>query len=288
MTENQILVVKCGGNAAVDPMKVCEDAATLHRAGQPLVLVHGGSADINDLGERLGVPERRLAAPDGVSTRYTDAAALEVVSMALSGIVQPRLVTNLGQLGVRAVGLSGWDAGLLRARRKEAHRAVVDGRRTVVRDDHSGRITHVDTGLLHTLLDADIVPVVSSPALAEDGGSVNVDADRTAAAVAGALDAEALVMLTGAPGVLRDPADESSVQATYRMARTGAPEHVGGGMSLKLVAAREALLDGVSKVLIGDGRRETPVRRALGGQATTVLLAPDEGQQSQEDRKAAA
>ncbi len=281
--EKRILVVKCGGNAAVDPAKVCADIAALDRGGQPVVLVHGGSADINALAGRLGVPPRRLVTADGVSARYTDAATLEVVSTALSGVAQPRLVTALVNLGVRAVGLSGWDAGLLRARRKKAHRAVVDGRRTVIRDDHSGRIVDVDAELLRTLMSAGIVPVVSPPALAEDGGPVNVDADRAAAAVAAALGAETLVLLTGAPGVLSDPADESSVQPIYRMARTGAPEHVGGGMGLKLVAAREALLGGVSRVLVGDGRREAPVRTALDGQATTVLLAPTGSQQPRPD-----
>ncbi|MFF1715963.1 [LysW]-aminoadipate kinase [Streptomyces sp. NPDC058268] len=271
--KNRILVVKCGGNAAVDPAKVCQDIAALHHAGERVVLVHGGSADIDDLGRRLGLTPRRLVAPDGVSARYTDAATLQTVATALSGIVQPRLVTTLVNLGVRAVGLSGWDGGLLRARRKKAQRAVVDGRKTIVRDDHSGRITDVDAGLLNTLLDAGLVPVVSSPALAEDGRPVNADADRTAAAVAGALGADTLVMLTGAPGVLRDPADETSVEGIHRMPAEGAPAHVGGGMGLKLIAAREALLAGVDRVLIGDGRSDTPVQRALDGGATTVQLA---------------
>lgn len=269
----RILVVKCGGNATVDPAKVCDDVAALSRSGQPVIVVHGGSAEIDALGQRLGASSRRLIAPDGISARYTDAATLEVVSIALSGIVQPRLVTTLVNLGVRAVGLSGWDAGLLRARRKKAHRAMVDGRQTVVRDDHSGRIVSVDADLLRTLLDARIVPVISSPALAEDGGCVNTDADRTAAAVAAALGAGTLVMLTGAPGVLTDPADETSVRTTYHMPRTGAPEHITGGMGLKLVAAREAIAGGVGHVLIGDGRRESPVRSALDGHATSVLLA---------------
>lgn len=286
--KNRILVVKCGGNAAVDPAKVCQDIATLHHAGQRVVLVHGGSADINELGRRLGIAPRRLVAPDGVSARYTDAATLEVVATALSGIVQPRLVTTLVNLKVRAIGLSGWDGGLLRATRKKAQRAIVDGRKTVIRDDHSGRITAVDAALLHTLLEAGIVPVVSSPALAEDGGMVNADADRTAAAVAGALGADTLVMLTGAPGVLRNPADETSVEDTYRMAREGAPEHVGGGMGLKLIAAREALLGGVGRVLIGDGRRDDPVQTALAGAATNVQLHDAPTESGDQDERSAA
>ncbi|MEU5690226.1 [LysW]-aminoadipate kinase [Actinosynnema sp. NPDC020468] len=271
-----IVVVKCGGNAAVDPAGVCADVADLVSRGRRVVLVHGGSADIDRLAARLGVPRRRLVAPDGVSARHTDDAMLEVVGLALGGVTQPRLVTLLVNAGVSAVGLSGWDGGLLRARRKKAHRSRVDGRITVVRDDHSGRVDRVDAALLRALLDAGRVPVVSPPALAEDGRPVNVDADRAAAAVAGALDAEALVLLTGAPGVLRDPADEGSVLADYALPRSGTPEFVGGGMAPKLAATREALLAGVPRVLIGDGRVPRPVTGALDGRATTAVLLPEE------------
>ncbi|SEG90076.1 N-acetylglutamate kinase [Thermomonospora echinospora] len=271
------LVVKAGGHAAVDPDAVCADVAAVARTGRPTVLVHGGSADIDRLGARLGVPARRLTALDGIITRHTDAATLEVVQLALGGLVRPRLVARLHAHGVRAVGLSGVDGGLLRARRKAAHRAWEDGRRVVVRDVHSGRITGVDAGLLHTLLAAGVLPVVGPPALAEDGRPVNADADRVAAAVAGAVGAGTLVLLTGAPGVLADPADEASVLAACAVPAAGPPPYRGGGMGLKLVAAREALAAGVPEVLVADGRRDRPLSRALAGAATRIELAADEG-----------
>jgi acetylglutamate/LysW-gamma-L-alpha-aminoadipate kinase len=267
-----VVVVKCGGNGAVDSGAVCADVAELAAAGRRVVLAHGGSAEIDGLGDRLGVPRRRLVAPDGVATRHTDRAALEVVQLALAGLVKPRLVAALVAAGVPAVGLTGLDGGLLRARRKAAHRAVVDGRRVVVRDDHSGRVVAVNGTLLRTLLDAGLLPVVSPPALAEDGRPVNADADRAAAAVAGALGAAALVLLTGAPGVLADPADERSVLAACAVPATGPPPHRDGGMGMKLIAAREALLAGVPRVLVGDGRRPRPVLAALSGRATRITL----------------
>jgi len=271
-----ITVIKCGGHGAVDPIAVCADVAELHRRHRKVVLVHGGSADIEVLAEQMKVVPRRLVSPDGVSARYTDAAMLDVVTLALAGRVKPRLVGALAGLDVPAVGLTGLDGHLLRARRKDAHRAIIDGRRKLVRDDHSGRVTHVNTGLLTALLDSGMVPVVSPPALASDGGPVNADADRVAGAVAGALHAEALVMLTGAPGVLADIDDESSSLPVYRVPATGAPADVSGGMRLKLVAAREALRAGVPRVLIADGRRERPVTAALAGEATRVVSAEDE------------
>ncbi|MFD9902818.1 [LysW]-aminoadipate kinase [Streptomyces sp. NPDC059063] len=267
-----ILVVKCGGNAAVRSQAICADVAAVHRGGRPVILAHGGSADIDGLAERLGVPSRRLVAPDGVSTRYTDERTLEVVQLALAGSVKPRLLAALRACGVGAVGLTGLDAGLLVAARKSAHRAVVDGRRVVVRDDHSGRITAVNGDLVSTLIASGLLPVVSPPAVAEDGRVVNTDADRAAAAVAGAVGAGTLLLLTGARGVLADRHDERSVLPVCRVPRRGTPPVVTGGMGVKLIAAREALLSGVQRVLIADGRRPRPVQEALAGSCTEVLL----------------
>ncbi|GAB1823627.1 [LysW]-aminoadipate kinase [Herbidospora sp. RD11066] len=268
-----MIVVKCGGNPAVDASGVCADVAGLVHEGQSVVLVHGGSGEIARLAGRLGVPQRTLVAPDRVSTRYTDPATLEVVVLALAGAVKPGLVAELSRLGVPAVGLTGLDGGLLRARRKGAVRSVVDGRTTLVRDNLSGRLDEVRTELPETLLRSGFVPVISPPAIDEHDRPVNVDADRVAAALAAALGADRLVLLTGAPGVLADPGDPASVLTDYEVPATGAPgRFAGGGMALKLVAAREALTGGVGQVNIADGRVSDPVSRAVGGRGTIVRL----------------
>jgi acetylglutamate/LysW-gamma-L-alpha-aminoadipate kinase len=273
-----VLVVKCGGHGAVDVEAVCRDIADLACAGRPVVLVHGGSDEIERLAARLWVPQRSQVAPDGVTARHTDDATLEVVTLALAGIVKPRLVTALLRCGAPAVGLTGLDGGLLRACRKPPQRATVDGRRMVVRNNHAGTVYRVETEILALLLRRGIVPVVSPPAIADDGQPVNVNADRVAAAVAGALRAELLVLLTGAPGVQSDPTDEGSVLETCAVPRTGRPDsNARGGMALKLVAAREALLGDVSRVRIADGRGATPVRTALDGAGTEVVLRAEVG-----------
>lgn len=271
-----VAVVKCGGHAAVDTDAVCRDVAELVRAGRQIVLVHGGSDQIERLAARLDVPLRTQVAPDGVPARYTDKATLEVVVLALAGLVKPALVTALSRYGVRGVGLTGLDGGLLRARLKAPQRAIVDGRRVVIRDNRSGTVHRVDAQLLHLLLGAGAVPVVSPPALTEEGEPVNVNADRVAAAVAGALGADLLVFLTGAPGVQSDPSDERTMLSTCVLSRTGPPmAGIGGGMALKLVAARDALLSGVRQVRIADGRCATPVRAAFDGAGTTAVLCQD-------------
>src|SRR5262249_47055790 len=149
------------GGGQADPAAVCADIAELTAGGVRVVLVHGGSAEMARLAGRLGVTLRQLVAPDGVVTRYTDPATLEVLLLALAGSVKPALVAELARHSVPALGLTGLDGGLLRARRREAVRTVVDGRQIVIRDDHSGRIVSVNTSMLHTVLGAGLVPVVS-------------------------------------------------------------------------------------------------------------------------------
>jgi [amino group carrier protein]-L-2-aminoadipate 6-kinase len=286
VTSRPLTVLKCGGNPAVDAAGICADVAGLVGAGQSVLLVHGGSGEIARLAGKLGVPQRTLLAPDKVSTRYTDAATLEVVILALAGAVKPRMVAELARLGVPAVGLTGLDGGMLRARRKSAVRSVVDGRTTVVRDNLSGRLSQVRTGLADTLLRAGFVPVVSPPALDEHDQPVNVDADRVAAALAVALGADRLVLLTGAPGVLADPADDTSLLSTCEVPASGPPgRFAGAGMALKLVAAREALAGGVASVRIADGRVPDPASRALAGSGTTITMAGPAGGSRQPARE---
>lgn len=256
---NETLVVKWGGGTGAEPAALCADIASLTQDGARIVVVHGGSDEMAALAGQLGVPLRMLEAPDGVVTRHTDAATLDVLMLALAGRVKPGLVTGLGRHGVRALGLTGLDAGVVRGRRKRAVRTVVDGRVTVVRDDHSGRITSVDATLLDELLSLGLVPVLSPPAVDENGKPVNTNADRMAAAVAAAIGARRLVFLTGAPGLMTG----QDLLPRYRIPDV-LPPWVAGGMTVKLVAAREALAGGVSEVRISDGRVDRPVRDRAG------------------------
>lgn len=256
----KLTVIKCGG--ALDPGPVCADVA---RLGTPCVLVHGGAPQIARLAAEMGVAQRTLVSPSGVRSRYTDAAMLDVVTLAMTGRAKPLILSALSAGGMRAIGLTGLDAGLLRARRKGARRTVVDGRTVIVRDDHSGRVVEVADGVLRDLLDAGFTPVVSPPAAGEDGLPLNVDADRVAAAIAAAMGADRLVLLTAAPGVLADASDETSVLARCVLAREGpVPHAASGGMHRKLIAAREALLGGVAEVVIADGRTVRPLTEISG------------------------
>jgi acetylglutamate/LysW-gamma-L-alpha-aminoadipate kinase len=268
-------VVKIGGARAVNPEGALADIASLVESGERVVVVHGGSTAVDDTLESLGEDPEYVETPSGVVGRFTDERTMEVFSMVLPGRLNTDLVVGLQNAGVDAVGLSGVDGGLLKGPRKSAVRVVEDGKRKIRRGDHSGTVKQVDSDLLDTLLAGGYTPVVTVPMLAKDGEewlAVNSDADRAAAAVAAALDAD-LVLLTDVPGVLTDLDDPDSVIDTVASpaeydALTDAAE---GFMTRKVMAATEALEGGATSVTVGDANADAPVSAALDGAGTTIL-----------------
>jgi [amino group carrier protein]-L-2-aminoadipate 6-kinase len=278
---SSVTVIKFGGGDAIGTTQICADVAKLRIAGERPVLVHGGGGEIDRLAAQLGVVADRTVSPDGVESRYTSPAMLDAMVLAMTGRVKPRLLAALAAAGVAAVGLTGLDAGMVTAVRKKARRAVRDGRTVVVRGDHSGRITAIDPAVLRVLLDAGLTPVLSPPAGDCAGAPLNVDADRLAAAVAAALGARRLVLLTAAPGMLRDAADERSLLPRCELPDEALLAHAAsGGMHRKLIAAGEALRAGVPVVHIADGRVAEPVSAAVRGAGTVLVLRADERQGS--------
>ena len=164
---NSIIVVKLGGTEGVDFSGICQDAAKMISDGQRLVLVHGGSAEANALGKAVGKPPRFVTSPSGYTSRYTNRETLEVFAMAVNGKVNTFLVEQLQMLGVNALGLSGVDGGLLKAKRKTAIRIVENGRKKMLRDDYTGKIKEVNVSLLQALLDSGYTPVVAPMAVSE-------------------------------------------------------------------------------------------------------------------------
>jgi acetylglutamate/LysW-gamma-L-alpha-aminoadipate kinase len=226
---------------------------------------------VDDTLEELGEEPTYVETPSGVVGRFTDERTMEVFSMVMPGKLNTDLVTTLRGAGVDALGLSGVDGGLLTGPRKSAVRVVEDGKKKIKRGDHSGKITDVNAGLLETLLGDGYVPVVTVPMLADDGVAVNADADRAAAAVAGALGAE-LVVLTDVTGVYEDPDDEATlIDAVTTGAEFEALESAAEGfMTKKVMAAKEALTGGASKVIVASANVNDPVVEALRGGGTHV------------------
>lgn len=266
------LVVKIGGGAGIATATIVREIAECVADGQRLVVVHGASDLTNALSERLGYPARMITSPGGMVSRYTDGETLRIYAMAVAGQINTELVASLQQQGVNALGLAGVDGRLLLARRKSVVRSVTpDGRVQILRDDYTGQVECVNDTLLSQLLNAGYTPVIAPLALSHEGERLNVDGDRAAAAVAAALHADALVIMTNVPGLLSNPEDSTTLIRTIPAERlTGYMEYAQGRMRKKLLGAQEALQGGVTRVCIGSAS----LQKVLEGVGTTIEASP--------------
>ena len=253
---DHVFVVKLGGEVLADRHQldqVAEQLALLASLSIRLVVVHGGGPQASALSRRLGLEPVMIA-----GRRVTDDGALEVVTMVYRGLLNTELVSALHRAGVQATGLSGVDAELLTASRRPPVAVVDDaGVERLVDYGHVGDIEIVDPRVLRTLMDARFVPVVSSLAGDRDGNVFNVNADTVAESIAISLQAQKLIFLTGAGGVLRDRNDPSTL-VTFAdpddLAELMASGALAGGMRPKVEACIRAATGGVERTHIIDGR----------------------------------
>ncbi len=266
------LVVKVGGSAGATTANIVREIAQCVAQGRHIVVVHGGSDLTNVLSERLGHPVRMITSPSGMVSRYTDSETLSIYAMAVAGQINTELVACLQQQGINALGLAGVDGRLLLARRKSIVRSQTPGGRLqILRDDYTGQVEQVNDTLLRQLLDAGYTPVIAPLAISQGGERLNVDGDRAAAAVAIALGAEVLVIMTNVPGLLTDPGDSSTLIHTIPAERiTDYTEYAQGRMRKKLLGAQEALQGGVPRVCMGS----ISLLDVLNGAGTTIQATP--------------
>jgi acetylglutamate/LysW-gamma-L-alpha-aminoadipate kinase len=263
-----LLVVKIGGGEGLDLARCVDDLAAL-AAVRPLIVVHGVSAAMNALCAERGIPVRTITSPNGHSSRYTDPQTRDTYVEAANS-VNFDLVERLKMRGIRATGMTN-ERIVLRGERKAAIRAVVDGRVRMIRDDYSGSIDGVNAAPLREALAVGCIPVVPPYAASADG-LLNVDGDRASAAIAGALGAAELVILSNVRGLYRSFPDESSfVPRVERREIERALDWAQGRMKRKVLGAQEALAGGVRRVVIADGRADSPVTGALGGAGTEFV-----------------
>jgi len=261
----QRIVVKLGGEimlnrAGLDAL--ASDLAGLVDGGACVVLVHGGGPQADALAARLGHTVRKVA-----GRRVTDDDALEVAKMVYGGSINLDLLAGLRRHGARPVGLSGVDAGMITVVRRPPtiRKDPATGLEESVDFGHVGDIEQVDTGLLDLLMERGYLPVVASLAADEQGNLYNVNADTIAQALAVALRADRLVLVTNVPGIMLDPADPHSVIAQCDAARVRELIESGvisGGMVPKAQNCIEAVEAGVKAVLIIDGTGSTSILAA--------------------------
>ncbi|AZS43417.1 acetylglutamate kinase [Microbacterium oleivorans] len=248
---DQIVVIKYGGNAMVSEelqAAFAEDIAYLHHVGVKPVVVHGGGPQISQMLDRLSIPSEFKG-----GYRVTSTEAIGVVRMVLAGQINPQLVSRINAHGSFATGMSGEDAGLFEGRRRGV---VVDGAEHDL--GHVGDVVGVDPTAILDHLAADRVPVVSSiaPDIDQPGSSLNVNADAAAAALAVALGAVKLVILTDVAGLYADWPNRDSLVShlTATELRTMLPS-LESGMIPKMQACLDAVDGGVDRAAIIDGRQ---------------------------------
>ena len=240
-------VIKAGGEVFADAAStraLIEQVAILYQVGIRTVLVHGGGPQNTRLAESLGVPTQMVE-----GRRITDERTLEVATMVLNGQINTQIVAACRQMDLPAIGISGVDAGLIRARRRAPVR--VPGQAAPVDYGYVGDIEGVDTSVLNTQLENGLLPVVSPLSADASGTLLNINADTVAAALAGALGAAKLVLATGAAGILEDRNDPASLISYVDLAGLERLEKAGAladGMLPKAKAIEAAIRGGVSRV----------------------------------------
>lgn len=239
----KIVVIKYGGNAMINEQlkqQVMEDVALLWLIGVKVVLVHGGGPEISETMKRLG---KQAQFVNGL--RVTDKETVDIVQMVLAGKVNKTLVNLLQMKGGHAVGLSGIDGGIIEATMKDEALGYV------------GKITRIRTQPITDLLEKNYIPVISTVASDRQGNTYNINGDTAAAYIAGALNAERLIMMTDIAGILRDKDDPGTLipALTVKEAKKLFDEGViSGGMIPKVDCCIEAIGKGVKHVVIMDGR----------------------------------
>ena len=248
------IVIKYGGNAMINDElkeKVMQDVALMKYVGIKVVIVHGGGPEITQFLKKVGKESSFVS-----GLRVTDEETVEIAEMVLDGKVNSEIVMLLNRRGLRAVGLSGKDAGLIQAEKKLAT-VYEDGQKSKIDIGYVGKTKKVDTRILEDLISRDYVPVIAPIGVGDDGESYNINADYVAADIAGALHAEKLLLLTDTDGVYKNFEDKKSFISTLKADEAREFIKAGiisGGMIPKVEACLRAISNGANKAHIIDGR----------------------------------
>ena len=251
--DDEIIVVKYGGHAMVDPklaQQFARDMVMLKVCGLNPIVVHGGGPQINKMLDKLEVqPEFR----DGL--RVTDEATMSVVEMVLSGSINKSIVASIQQAGGRAVGISGKDGNLMIAKKLTKEKTDPETGKTVEIDfGFVGEPVKINTGILETIMKNDAIPVIAPVGVGRDGETFNVNADTAAGAIAAATRAKRLLLLTDVAGVLDKDKNLISELKVGDLPGLIANGTITGGMIPKVESAADVVKSGVEGVIILDGR----------------------------------
>ncbi len=256
--QGEMIVIKYGGNAMVDQdLKhgFARDVIMMKLVGMNPVIVHGGGPQISELLRKIGKESTFI---DGL--RVTDSETMDIVEMVLGGLVNKEIVSLINSLGGKAVGLTGKDGNLIRARKLYVNKDDPVLKRSEIIDyGHVGEVEHIEPQIVQLLESQAFIPVVAPIGVGEDGQTYNINSDTVAGSLAVTLNAEKLMLLTNTPGVIDKNGDLIRELKLDQIQKLRGDGTITGGMIPKVECAEDAIRNGVSSSLILDGR----VRHAL-------------------------
>lgn len=264
-----MIVIKIGGSVVdgLHPSTLADIKAIAEK--DKLVFVHGGGKEVTSTATKLGKEQKFIVSPGGVRSRYTDKETAEIYTMVMSGKINKAIVGMLLRQGIKAVGIAGIDAGVLKAERKKKLVIVNEkGRKMAIDGGYTGKINAVDPSLVNTLVESGYVPVLSPIALSEDFDFLNVDGDRAAAYVAGGVKADKVIFITNVNGLMLN--EKLVTGLSLDQAKETLPK-IGFGMEKKVLACTEALEMGVKEAIIASGQVDNPVSSAIAHNNCTVI-----------------
>ena len=262
-----MIIVKIGGGKDINIRGIISDLSTLD---EQYIIIHGANALRDKLIEDLNAEKKTVTSVSGYSSVFSDEKALDILMMSYAGLKNKRIVELCQQNGINAVGLSGLDGKMIEGRRNKGIRIKEGSKLRMIRD-FSGKPVKINQELLNLLLDNGFTPVLCVPIIDENNYAINSENDDIVTVLQNSIQADKIIQLIEAPGLLNDVDDpESLVRSLSVNELSIREEEATGRMKRKLLALRKLFETGVHQAIISDGRVEHPIRDALAGRGTLI------------------
>jgi acetylglutamate/LysW-gamma-L-alpha-aminoadipate kinase len=263
-------VIKIGGSILMEDLSpLALDIKDLLDEGHRIIVIHGGAKLVTKLTEQVGKKVEFIESPSGMRSRYTDSDIIELFIMAVAGKANKALVQQFLRQNIPAVGLSGFDAGIIQAKRKKRLKIKKGNKILMIDGGYTGKIQGVDPKLLTILQDQGFLPVIATLAISEENQPLNIDGDEAACMVAQSMAADQFIILTDVPGVLDENGD--LIPHINKSQLSQEIKRVTVGMKRKLHAINAALESNIPKVTIASGQVPKPLVTAISGENCTVI-----------------
>lgn len=262
-----MIIIKIGGGRDINIKGIIEDLSKLE---EQFIIVHGANALRDKIAKDLGKPKKIITSVSGYSSVFSDEDTIDIQMMVYAGLRNKRIVELCQQNNINAIGLSGIDGKLIQGKRNNGIRIRENEKLKIVRD-FSGKPKSINKELLDLLLNHDFVPVISIPIIDENNFAINSENDDIVNLLQQTFNAEKIIQLIEAPGLLTDKDDQNSlVKNVSKTELREWEEKVEGRMKRKILALRKLFEKGAQEVIISDGRTDNPINDALNGKGTII------------------